>query len=203
MGRGTGVGAAGEGRPATSVAAFIFIHAGFETATWRIGLTKTRSGITASNFQAILRPPACLLTMRTMVPIMSRRHKMSMIMPCVVAAMASACTASMSTSEQMSEPWHKLKPAHQAGRRGRGLGARIDGCSRAGVIDGVSALLMPSPRRYAGVVPAQNILACSTVEGGVNAIGRTMPKSKRKPMYMAVPMAVPMWREQQQPQHLR
>ena len=36
----------------------------------------------------------------------------------------------------MSEPWHLLKPARQAGRRWRVLGARIDGCSRAGVIYG-------------------------------------------------------------------
>ena len=50
--------------------------------------------------------------------------------------MAVDSTSSQSVPAQMSEPWHLLKPARQAGRRWRVLGARIDGCSRAGVIYG-------------------------------------------------------------------
>ena len=133
-GGGAGVGAAGI-LEATSFAAYRFIPAGFETATWRIGLMKMRSGITASNFQVMLRPLACFLTMRTMVAIRSRRIKRSMTKPYMLAALALASTSSQSL-EQMSSPWHLSKPARQAGRRGRVQVARIDGCSRAGVIDG-------------------------------------------------------------------
>ena len=83
----------------------LVIIAGFETATWRIGLMKMRSGITASNFQVMLRPLACFLTMRTMVTIMTRRVKMFKTQLYVLAAWAAASTSSQSL-EQMSEPKH-------------------------------------------------------------------------------------------------
>ena len=140
-GGGAGVGAAGilEGRQATSFAAYRFIPAGFETATWRIGSRKKTSGSTASNFQAMLRPLTCFLTMRTMVTIRSRKVTMLMAQPYMPAAWAAEFTSSQSVPAQMSEPWHVLKPGRQAGRRGRVQAARIDGCSRAGVIYGVQS----------------------------------------------------------------
>ena len=88
------------------------------------------SGITASNLQAMLRPLTCFLTIRTMVTIRSRRTTKFMAMPYAQPTLAFASTSSQSVPAQMSEPWHLLKPARQAGRQGRVLGARIDGCRR-------------------------------------------------------------------------
>ena len=188
-GGGAGVGAAGilEGRQATSFAAYRFIPAGFETATWRIGSRKKTSGSTASNFQAMLRPLTCFLTMRTMVTIRSRKVTMLMAQPYMPAAWAAEFTSSQSVPAQMSEPWHVLKPARQAGRRGQVQAARIDGCSRAGVIDGcrvidgVSALLTSLPLRYAAVVPEQNILA-SLTPGDGQMTGKMTTWTRRRTM---------------------
>ena len=143
----------GEGRPATSLPWNRVACADAETPAWMIGLRRKRRIIAASTFQAILRPAACFLTIRTMVTIRSRMHKMSVIRPYTQEAMAVDSTSSQSVPEQMSEPWHLLKPARQGGRRRRVQAARIDGCSRAGVIygcrviDGVSALLTSLPSR--------------------------------------------------------
>jgi hypothetical protein len=100
-----GGGNIGEGRPGTWLPVDLFIPAGVETAAQRIGWMKMRSGITASSFQIMLRPATCFLMMRTMVPIMSRKHNRSMTQPYMPAALALACTSSQSL-EQMSEPWH-------------------------------------------------------------------------------------------------
>ena len=77
-------------------------------------------------------------------------------------------------------------------------GRVIDGCR---AIDVVSALFTSSPKRYAAVVPLQNAAGC------------LMPRDcQAKPMqrkmtirsaYRTVPIIAPMWRVQQQPQHLR
>ena len=112
---------------------------------------------------------------------------MFMTMPYAQPTLAFASTSSQSVPGQMSEPWHVLKPARQAGRRRRVLGAQIDGCSRAGVvygcrvIDGVSALLTSLPTRYAAVVPAQKALA-SEVSRCVHARGMMVPVIKEKRM---------------------
>ena len=82
---------------------YLIINAGFETASWRIGSRKKRSGITASSFQVMLRPLACFLTMRTIVTITSRRVTMFMAQPYMLAAWAAASTSSQSL-EQMLEP---------------------------------------------------------------------------------------------------
>ena len=84
--------------------AFRFIPAGFETAAWRIGLRNMRSGTTASNFQVMLRPLTCFLTMRTMVTIRSRNAYMSMTEPYTKVTWAVASTSSQSVPAQMSEP---------------------------------------------------------------------------------------------------
>ena len=82
---------------------FFFIDASFVTAAWRIGWRKMMSSIAASSFQTILRPAACFLRTRTIVPIMSWSSTRSAIKPYAPAALAAESTSSQSLV-QMSEP---------------------------------------------------------------------------------------------------
>ena len=77
--------------------------ASFETAALMIGWMKSRAITTAISFQTILRPAACFLRTRTIVPIMSRSNTRSVIKPYAPAALAAESTSSQSLV-QMSEP---------------------------------------------------------------------------------------------------
>ena len=68
-----------------------------------IGWRNKRTTTTASSFQTILRPAACFLRTRTIVPIMSRSNTRSVIKPYALAALAAESTSSQSLV-QMSEP---------------------------------------------------------------------------------------------------
>ena len=82
---------------------FFFIDGSFETAAWRIGWRKMMSSIAASSFQTILRPAACFLRTRTIVPISCKSNKMPMTQPYKPAAAAADATPSQSLV-QISEP---------------------------------------------------------------------------------------------------
>eukprot|EP00964_Phaeocystis_antarctica_P057263 scaffold33864_cov71-Phaeocystis_antarctica.AAC.3 len=151
----------GEGKPPTSLpvariacARTVTAGAGRSRIIWR---STARSCMQKSTFHEMLRPAMCLILMRHTLP--SRYSMVTVIQSALntPAVSASVCTLAQFVPLQMSEPWHSSKPARQV------QAARVDGCRgdhgrRA--IEGVSALLLPLPLRYAAVVPAQNASGC-------------------------------------------